>query len=783
MLKSYFKIALRYLWRKKTYSILNYVCLTFGLTCAIITVLYIRNVFSYDKFHNNYTRLYSVDAYVTYFNGDRFPKEYLSASLIDVLKEQAPEIEEMTRIAERDYSFISGDKTFTEKGFYADNNFFNLFTFPLVQAGSLNVLTDLNSIVISEHMANKFFESTDCVGKTLILKDGSKHEAYKVTGVFQEVPRQSMMQFDFLIPFSKFLADNSWAHETGASANQTWILLKKNVNNKAVEDKIKTLIKDQQTTLNQELFLFPLKEHILYSYSGGKRVWKEMQNIVIIGTIGFAILLIACFNFINLAIALNFRRYREAGIKKVAGSSKLTIVLQFLGETFIITLLSLLSAAILVRLLLSGFNTMFNYDIHLRLLDFNMIAFFIIITLFTGLISGLFPALYLASSSPIVSLKGKIVTSHSYSIFRQSLIVFQFAIPIVLIICMGIIKSQDSYMRNYDAGVDKDKLIVLDNSINIQSHAESFKAELLAIPGIEAISFTNCIPTRGASVSSEVNWEGKDASEKLHFWCVNSDFDYDKAVKVKIIEGRFFNSAFSTDSAAYLINDVAAGVMKKKNPVGSTITLDGRKGTIIGIFKDFHSIDLAGPLVPTIISIKSDDRPIILIKYSTGSFQAITGEIKAVYQHYEYEVPYQATLYRDLIPFSDLSLPSNLVGLAFIIALLLACMGLFGLASFTSENRTKEIGIRKANGATTISVMRLLLTSYTKWLTIAFFMALPIAFILGKNFLGRFYFHAPMPLWAFLAGPVIAFIVALSTVSSQTWNVANQNPIKALRYE
>lgn len=783
MLKSFFQIALRYMWRKKTYSLLNFVCLTFGLTCSIITVLYIRNVYSYDKFHNNYNRLYSVDAYVTYFNGDRFPKEYLSASLTDVLKVQAPEIEEMTRIAERDYSFISDDKTFTEKGFYADNNFFNVFTFPLVKAGSLNVLTDPNSIVISEHMATKFFESADCVGKTLILKDGSRNESYKVAGVFQKVPSQSIMQFDFVIPFSKFLVDNNWAIETGATANLTWILLKNNVESKFVENKIKNLIKKQETTLNQELFLFPLREQILYSYAGGRRVWKEMQNIVIIGAIGFAILLIACFNFINLSIALNFRRYREAGIKKVAGSGKSTIVLQYLGETFIITLISLFSAVILVRVLLVGFNSMFNYDIHLRFLDFNMIAFFIAIILFTGLISGLFPALYLASANPINALKGEIITAHSYSFFRQSLIIFQFAIPIVLIICMMIIRTQDSYLRNFDAGVDKDKVIVLENPINIQSHAESVKAELLAIPGIDAVSFTNCIPTRGTRVSSEVNWEGKDVTVKLHFWCVNTDFDYDKAVKVKIIEGRFFNPSYSTDSAAYLINDVAARVMKNENPVGSTITVDGQKGTIIGVFKDFHPIDLAGPIVPTIMSIKSNDRPNVLVKYSSDSFPIITGEIREVYKHYESEAPFQAALFRDLIPYSNLSLPSKLVGLAFIIALLLACMGLFGLASFTSENRTKEIGIRKANGATTSSVMRLLLTSYTKWLTIAFIIALPVALLIGKSFLGRFYFHAPIPIWAFLAGPVIASVVALLTVSTQTWSVANRPPIKSLRYE
>ncbi len=782
MIKSFFKIALRCLWRNKTYSILNFVCLTFGLTCAIITLLYIRNVYSYDKFHKNYDRLYSVDAYVTHFNGARFPKEYLSASLRDVLKVNTPEVEEITRIAERNFSFINGDKTFNEKGIYVDSNFFKVFSFPVIRAGSLIMLDDMNSIVISERMAVKFFNNTDCIDKTLVLKDGGKQEVFKVSCVIKDVPSQSKLQFDFVIPFTKFLTDNIWALETGSASNETWVLLKNNINYRLVENKIRNLIKTQETTLNQELFLFPLKEQILYNYAGGRRVWKEMQNIVIIGTIGFAILLIACFNFINLAIALNFRRYREAGIKKAVGSARSTIALQYIGETFILTLISLISALILIRLLLVGFNSMFNYNIQLQLFNIKMLAFLTLVTIFTGLISGIFPALYLASTNPIDTLKGKIIAGHSYSIFRQSLIVFQFAIPIVLIICMMIIKTQDSYMRNYDAGVDKD-LIVINNSKSIQQHAQSFKTELLAISGIDAVSFTNCIPTRGARVSSEVTWEGKDVTEKLHFWCINSDFDYNKTVRVKMVDGRFFNPSFSTDSTAYVINDVAASVMKNKNPVGTLITIEGRKGTIIGVFKDFHAIDLAGPLVPAIISINSNDRPSILIRYSSGSFPAISNQISTLFRHYEKEAPYQATLFRDLIPYSNLSLPSNLVGLAFILALLMACIGLFGLASFTSQNRTKEIGIRKANGATTLSVMSLLLTNYTKWLAIASVIALPLSFLFGKIFLGRFYFHTPVPIWTFLAGPVIAAFVALLTVSSQTWIVASRNPVLALRYE
>jgi ABC-type antimicrobial peptide transport system permease subunit len=727
--------------------------------------------------------LYSVEAWVTYFNGDRFPKEYLSASLTDLLAGQSPEIEEMTRIAERDYTFVSGDKTFTEKGLYADSNFFNLFTFPLIHHGNGNILSEVNSIVISERMAIKFFGNTGCVGKTLLMKDGETEKAFNISAIFKQVTKQSHLQFDFIIPFSKFLAENNRALEAGATANQTWILLKDNVDKEIVENKIKNLIKNQESTLNQELFMFPLKEKILYSYAGGRRVWNEMQNIIIAGSVGFGILLIACFNYINLAIALNIRRYREAGIKKAVGAGKSAIVSQYLGETLILTMISLFFAIIFARILLTGFNAMLNFDIHLRLTDFKLIALFAAITLLTGLISGLPPAMYLASSNPVDALKGKILTSHSYSFFRQSLIVFQFTIPVILIICMLIIRSQDTFMRNYDLGVDKEKTIIMNNTINIQEHALSVKNELLTIPGIEAVSFTNCIPGRGAKVSSEVTWNGKDVTEKLHFWCINSDLDYNKTVKVNIADGRFFSAAYSTDLSACLINDVAARVMNYKDPVGSVINIEGQKSTIIGVFKDFHAIDLAGPLVPAIIRIIPDDQSYILIKYTTGSFQTISEEIRSVFGHYDSETPFQVTLVRDLISYSNLNLPARLSGIAFIIAILLACMGLFGLASFTAENRTKEIGVRKINGATTLSVMRLLLKGYNRWLTIAIVTALPLAFLLGKIFLGRFNFHTPMPVWAFLTGPAIALIVALLTVVVQTGRAAARNPVKALRYE
>lgn len=783
MFRSTINIALRFLWRNKTYTILNFLCLTFGLTCSIIAALYINRMLRYDRFHENYERLYAIEANVTFFNGDRFPKQLLSASLTGDLDTNFPEFELLTRIATRGYTFINGDKSFTENGIYADETFPDMFSFPLVSGSYSTALHGSASILISERMAVKFFETTDCLGKSLILDDNKNREAFKIEGVFKNVPSQSFFQFDFIIPFSKFLSANSWANETGATACQVWALLNKNSDAGGVNARIKDLIKSRETTLNQELFLFPLKEKILYSYAGGKRVWRGMQYVVLTGSIGFAILLIACFNYINLAIAMNIRRYHEAGIKKVVGAKKSTIVFQYLSETFILTFISLLAALDLAKVLIRTINTMSGSDVQFSFNDFRIILVFVAIAFFTGIFSGLFPALYLSSSNPISTLKGKIVTSNSFSTFRQSLIVFQFAIPVTLIICMLIIRTQDMYIRNFDIGFDKDKLVILRSSKNLEYHEESIKDDLLSIPGIESASFSNCIPTRGATVTNEVSWEGRDATEKLHFWHINTDFNYQNTVKLNITEGRYFDKSFPADSACYVINDVTARVMNYEDPVGRSLTLEGKKGTIIGVFNNFHTLDLSGPFTPTIISIESANRTNLLISFSAGSYSSVSDKIGDVYRKYEPDAVFQATLFSDLLKRSELNSSSNIVGAAFFVALLLACLGLSGLASFTAESRTKEIGIRKTNGATTLSVMQLLGKNYTRWLVIAISIALPVAFLLGNMFLLRFHFRTPFPAWAFIAGPVIAYFVALTAVSWTIWRAATRNPVEALRYE
>jgi ABC-type antimicrobial peptide transport system permease subunit len=606
---------------------------------------------------------------------------------------------------------------------------------------------------------------------------------FKISGIFSKVPASSTLQFSFVIPFSRFLSYNPGAYETGASSNLTWIVLNEANDKNRVNSKIKDLIKGSESTLNQELFLFPLKDKALYRYPAGKRAWGEMQNVIIVAAVGLVILLIACFNFINLAVAMNMRRFLETGIKKVVGSKKSIIVYQFLGETFALIFVSLLSAIFLVYLTLPLLNAATGRQVEFRLSDPALLLLMLLMAVVTVLISGLFPALYLASSRPAIVLKGGKITGHSYSAFRQGMIVFQFAIPVSLIICMMIIKVQDSYMRNFDFGFDKEKLIIINNNDALQKHEESFRSDVQNVSGISGISFTNCIPSRNAKVTNDVSWTGKEATEKLHFWLINTDFDYNRVVNVQIKDGRYFDRSMASDSGCYVINDIAADVMKLKNPVGASISPEGTKGTVIGVFRNFHAIDLAGPYVPVIIRINPADRQYVLIRYQSGNYPEMIQKLEEIYRRYDPESVFEPVLFSNLSSFSNLVMPAGLMAVAFVIALLLACMGLYGLASFTSESRTKEIGIRKAHGAKTITIMRLLTGNYFKWLILATILSLPVVLLFGNSFLGRFNFHASIPLWVFIAGPFVAIMVAILTVSIQTWGVAKRNPVDALRNE
>jgi putative ABC transport system permease protein len=348
---------------------------------------------------------------------------------------------------------------------------------------------------------------------------------------------------------------------------------------------------------------------------------------------------------------------------------------------------------------------------------------------------------------------------------------------------MMIVMAQSRFYRNYDLGFDKEKMLVIPGANNLESHSENIRNELLSVPGIASVSFSSCIPAHGTRVSNEVGWEGKSSGQKLHFWCIDTDYDYPATVNLKISEGRYFDRSFLNDSTCFVINDVAARVMDYKEPIGRSITVEGKRGTIIGVFSGFHSLDLAGPYTPTIISLARESKSNLLIRIGEGRNGEIIGMTRKILAGYSPDKPNTIILYSDLLKRNELTTVTYLVGLAFIVSIMLACLGLSGLASFTAASRTKEIGIRKINGASINSILRLLGMNYSKWLIIASAISIPVAFLLGTMFLARFNFRTSMPVVAFIAGPVIASAVALLAVGLQSLRAAARNPVEALRYE
>ena len=520
----------------------------------------------------------------------------------------------------------------------------------------------------------------------------------------------------------------------------------------------------------------------LYDYRNGIRVWVS-NYLVLTGSIGLAILLIACFNFINLSIALSIRRNKEAGIKKVVGAKKRDIVIQFLLETFLVTIISMLVAIMIVELIRSGFNARFGDDIPLSLGNLSVLVCLTSIVIFTALVSGLVPVFYFASTNPILVLKGGYNTNNSFASFRKGLVIFQFVIPILMIILKLFVKGQDSYLKKMDIGFNKDRLFVVNNPPETDIHFGSIKSDLLTLPQMEAASFSNCVPTgRNTPFTTDVKWYSKNNQDKVNFWLINTDYDFSKVVNLKITGGRFFDPGFPSDSVNYVINDVAARIMNYPIPIGQQLTVEGKTGTIIGMFKDFYTVGL-GMYVPTIIRINSGSRSNLLIRFSDESKEDMTGQLKLIYSRYASDNTYQVKSFREIYDNTELQGVSNLTGLASGIAILLACLGLFGLSSFNTVRRTKEIGVRKVNGACTIDIVLLLIQSYTRWIVVAFLIAAPIAFLVGNMWLRRFNNHISFPWWAFVAGFLAVYSIAILVVIGQTYRIARRNPVDALRYE
>ena len=790
MFINYFKIALRQIKRQKGYSFINISGFAVGMACCILILLWVQDEFSYDKFHENADRIYRVIK--IWRKGEIAHYATTPAPLAQALKEDIPEISNSARFDPAGQMTVAYDKkVFYENNVaYADPSYFELFTFPLTKGDPRTALSNPNSIVLTENMAHKYFGAEDAVGKTLRINN---QYDFLVTGVMKNIPLNSHLQFDFLIPFIRIKEIQGRGQETHVdwhnTAFYTYVLLEKNIPYQRVSEKISDYLKKHIPESTSSLYLQPLKR--IHLYSSNLRLdiaTGNITNIYIFSAMAFFILLIACINFMNLATARSGRRSKEIGMRKVIGASRGNLVKQFFGESLVLTFLVTVVAIAIVSNVLPVFNNLSGKDISLgALLNINFILALISIAFLTGMLSGSYPALFLSSFRPVVVLKNSFRTGLKGALFRKVLVIFQFSLMIILIIGTIVIYNQLEYIQNSKLGFDKEHLIFLAMNEDVRLRYEPFKNDLLQNPDILNVTASSSLPFWGTDIATEdVNWEGKIPAEDFLMRGVGVDYDFIETLKIEMAEGRNFSREFSTDQRNYILNSSAVKAMKLQSPLGKKLTLMGKTGSIIGIVKDYHFKPLNLLLEPLVLRLYEPQW--LNFIYVRIRPEAISGTLKYMENRWKQffpGVPFQYSFVDQTLANVYLSVEriGSLLRYFSILAIVIACLGLFGLSAYIAEQRTKEIGIRKVLGATVPGVALLLSKEFIKWVLIANLMAWPVAYFVMKDWLNNFAYRTHLGLDIFILSGLLAFAIALLTVSFQSIKAALTNPVDNLRYE
>jgi ABC-type antimicrobial peptide transport system permease subunit len=782
MIRNYLKIALRNIKRHATYSILNIIGLAIGMASTILILLWVQDEWSYDRYFKNADDLYRVIENQNLSGGGSSMIVPTPGALAAALKEEYPEIIRSSRCCPNPLTLKKGDEFIEETVESVDKDFLKMFDIEFVRGDINTALNDPHNIVITEETAKKYFGNEDVIGKTL----ASRGYVVTVTGVVKSMPHNSHIRFNFLVPI-EWLTDlgghiNGWSERFN-----TYIELKKGTDSKIVDKKILDFIKKHNKESNSEIFLQNIKK--IHLFSSGKYLADDygtgdITYVRILSLIAVFILIIACINFLNLSTAQSARRAREIGVRKVAGANKGKIVVQFLGESLMIVLVAHVIAMIFVELLLPGFNTLIGKQLTVNYQSAGLYIGLFSVVLFSVLMAGSYPAFYLSSLKPLDIIKGVINKNPGNAGFRRVLVIFQFSLSILLIICTLVIETQLKYMQNKKLGFNKDNIgYFMFPTRPGDPKLESLKKELSNNPDI--LSVTKAWnPFYNEGTRNGFTWAGKKVSDDVYFHVLGADVDYAKTYKLEIKEGRFFSSEFSTDNTAIVINEEAVEILDFKNPIGETITSPGgSKLKIIGVVKDFHIQSLHYKIGPLIMQIGASNN--FYIKMKRDKITSTVESIKKTFKSFNPGLPIEFHFLDD--DYNNLYRTEQRMGKIFgyfsFLAIIISCLGLIGLSSFMTERRTKEIGIRKINGAKSIEIFSLLSREYIIWVIISIVIACPIAWYAMNKWLQNFAYRIGLGWWVFALAGSIALFIALLTVSFQSYRAAGKNPVDALRYE
>ena len=778
----FLKITIRQLLKHKFSTSLNIIGLTIGLTSAFFIYLWVQDEFSVDQFHAKDDRLYQVLTLQTYAGG-KSVSDGTPGLLGAALKTDFPEIEYAATTTWINSYLLSYENTFLRKeGYHVGEDFFNIFTYPLVLGDPNAVLKEPASICISRDLANQFFGNMEnAIGKTIRLGDAQN---FSVSGVFENINKKSTYIFDFVLPLQNFLDQAPWASIWSNSGPPTYVVLKEGADPQAITKKISGYVESKVANSNMELFLKKYSDQYLQGrYTNGMPDGGRIDYVRLFSVIAIFILVIACINFMNLSTARASKRAQEVGIRKAIGAGRIGLIRQYLGEAILISFRSMLLAYALVFLFLGSFNGITGKEIKLSFTP-GLIGMSILTVLITGLLAGSYPAFYLSHFRPIQVIKSEIKDAIGEVWARKGLVVFQFTITIVLLVAVMVIHSQTQYISNKHLGYNKDNVIIFNQDGDIFNRRETFFNELRKVPGVIHAGGTNNGLVSSVSSNPDLKWDGKSPDERVVFERFFVDYDFYETMEFQMAQGRWFDQAFSSDSTKVVVNQAGARAMgfSAEEALGKRLLLSENYSLeIIGVIKDFHFTSLHEPVKPAYFHL--EETSYVAARLESGREEGTLERIKALYQEFApgfifdfafLDKNYQA-LYESEKRVSKLS--SYFAGFAIIIS----CLGLFGLVAFTAERRIKEIGVRKVLGATTSDIVLMLSRDFTQLVFVSIVIAVPIAYFLMLEWLAQFAYTIDLSIWIFLIASAVSLLIALLTVVSQAYKAARANPVKSLK--
>jgi putative ABC transport system permease protein len=792
MFKNYFKIAWRNLLKDRQFTLLNLIGLSTGLACALLIWLWVTDEGSVDKFNEKDSQLYQVMQNIRHENNIE-TMVYTSGLLAKALATEMPEVLYATTVVPAswfDNSGIisSGNIRLRAGGQFIGKDYFNVFTCPFSQGDRNKILADKHSVAISDELAIKLFHSvSNVIGKSIDWSNGEFTGAYQVAGIFPRNPANVSDKFDVLFNFDLFVEKRPGMRDWGNSDPSTFLVLKKGTGIEQFNAKIKNFASTKGKETNKTYFAIKFSDRYLHAvYKDGKPAGGRIAYVKLFSIIAVFILLIACINFMNLSTAKASRRIKEVGIQKVVGARRATLVAQYLGESILMSFLSLLLAIVFIAILLPAFNQVTGKSLDLQF-SANLVISIIGITLLTGLLAGSYPAFYISSFAPAAVLKGKLKTSLGELLIRKGLVVFQFTLSVAAIVAVLIIYRQVDYIQSKNLGYSRDNIIHFEIPLEMDSAklvaAASFLQELKQLPGVAgAASYSHNLTGNHGSIDG-LQWPGKTPGQDIDFANLEVGYGFIETMGIKMKEGRnFSNNASSFNEIVF--NEAAIKKMGLKDPIGKTIQFWGMKRQIVGVTEDFNFESLYQGIKPCFFQVWPV-MPNIIVKIKTGTERQTIQRVKTVFASFSkgltFDYRFMDEEYQAL--YTAENRVALLSGYFAGLAILISCLGLFGLAAFTAQRRQKEIGIRKVVGASVGNVVVMLSKDFIRMILISILAGFPLVGWIMQRWLQEFAYRIPIGAGVFVAAAICILLITMFTISFQAIKVAVTNPVKSLRSE